>query len=1525
MFKAKEEKSKSIKQNKEKKQKRKYLLIKNKAKKSKIKKVPITSNNLPKNIYLYKANILLLTFYLIIFFIPIFLSKKSILRNLVLESQITITIQGTGDQNILSTEAISFDGVDYTFNSFPKEILINGEYSDFTGKTVTGLTNEENNITIIFDDNITDFTAMFSRLTNIVKIDLSKCDTSKITDMRGMFYGCTSLTSLDLNNINTSSVVNMECMFFNCKSLESLNLNNFDTSSVTTMKSMFEGCTSLKSLYIDNFNTKKVTKLSRMFTSCHSLQSINLKSFDTSSTTEMSCLFYECRALTSLNVKNFNTKENLWMDSMFFGCFELTSLDLRNFDTSKIFWMNGVFSYCYNLKYLDVSSFDTSQVVRMDSMFRDLRSLKYLNLKSFDTSKVTRLDNLFNGCSSLISLNISGIDTTSATNIENMFMNCESLLSLDLKNFDISQISEELNIFSGTNQLVNYCINEANASNILIGLYNFTNFNCTYNCFLYTPSQLIVEKMKCIDFCYNDDTYKFEFNNLCYESCPPGTHNSSENSYICEEDLICDNYYNYEYTDCLDVIPEGYFLNNSELKTIDKCDIKCKTCSLESMQNNLCMTCNNSNNYFQKYNDSSNNNNFIKCYNEGFEGYFLDTNTNMYMPCYSTCKNCNGLGTEHDNKCVECFSDYELINSNCIIISEITTEVVIPTNLEPTNYVSDTINFSTQIIENYSTDIFKITDEITHKDTSDTITTTEIIFDTISSTIIEEESSIEITQISEYIFSSTYISSEPSDFSTNIPTEQLTTNKISSISDINTEYDSSSSADDENNSNDVISTLVEDSKTDYNTDDSSYFSSQESTSYINIDDSSSFSSQESTSYINIDDSSSFSSQESTSSINTDDSSSFSSQESTSDINTDDSSSFSNKESTSDINIDEESENNPSDTISQYETYVYLNETPFHAIENAINELIVNRNLSKSNVYYYKIDTENNELKDKYNNSTFIDFNQNTIDFLFKQFNLDEEKDKLYILIIDYLNNDLNYATTDYDYKFFLENGTELNLSNIKENFYFDIYVPIIDLIASNYNYTVIFIEQGYDIYDKKSNFYNDECTPAYLNQNDITLLDRKKDIYPHNISFCKENCEYKSVNIDEKRIICECNLNINENNINDEDNFLIEEDDGNFFSYLLDYINYKIFKCYKLLILYKNYKKNYAFYSILAIAFIMFVTNFVFCCYGIPSIRKIGLKNIPSDLTIQKETKRQLLRFQSRIMSRKKSKKTKSMKIDSKNIKHHFINSKINNNQNSLKSSNENMVINVMIQPKIKIYNKKKLKTDVSMNILIKKEEDLNELPFTQAIHKDKRNVLQIFISVLFQKLELVNLFFGDNKIKIILVYQYILSLIIDLFFNTFLYSDDIVSKKYHNNGKLDFIATVCLSLTSNIITGIVCNYFNFSKGMEERLNQIMDIKREFNYLYAINKFIKIIKIKVFFYIIIELIFMGLSFYYIVIFCIIYNNSQNSLLINYILSLVESLIISIIISIIIVITRKIGIIYLNINFYNTSKFINSRF
>ena len=86
----------------------------------------------------------------------------------------------------------------------------------------------------------------------------------------------------------------------------------------------------------------------------------------------------------------------------------------------------------------------------------------------------------------------------------------------------------------------------------------------------------------------------------------------------------------------------------------------------------------------------------------------------------------------------------------------------------------------------------------------------------------------------------------------------------------------------------------------------------------------------------------------------------------------------------------------------------------------------------------------------------------------------------------------------------------------------------------------------------------------------------------------------------------------------------------------------------------------------------------------------------------------------------------------------------------------------------------------------IKENIQFNELPYSQAIKKDKRTIFTMFISVIIEKLELVNLICGEHKIVIILIYQYILSLLIDLILNSFLYIDDVVSTKYHNNGNLD-------------------------------------------------------------------------------------------------------------------------------------------
>ena len=56
-----------------------------------------------------------------------------------------------------------------------------------------------------------------------------------------------------------------------------------------------------------------------------------------------------------------------------------------------------------------------------------------------------------------------------------------------------------------------------------------------------------------------------------------------------------------------------------------------------------------------------------------------------------------------------------------------------------------------------------------------------------------------------------------------------------------------------------------------------------------------------------------------------------------------------------------------------------------------------------------------------------------------------------------------------------------------------------------------------------------------------------------------------------------------------------------------------------------------------------------------------------------------------------------------------------------------------------------------------------------------------------------------------------------------------------------------------------------------------------------------------------------------------YSCSKNSLITNYLTSLIEGLIISVSITVLIIISRKIGLMYLNKNIYNASKYINQNF
>ena len=152
-------------------------------------------NSTKNNIYENNQKILLI-FIFIIISLQITLSKKLEQRKLILYSEISIIITGTGTQQILSSC--------YYYSFY--QIVVNENTIDTNERTVNDLTEETNNIKIRWSsDNLDTCECMFQEMINIINVDFTYFDVSQVTKMTNMFHGCTNLKSINFGNINTST------------------------------------------------------------------------------------------------------------------------------------------------------------------------------------------------------------------------------------------------------------------------------------------------------------------------------------------------------------------------------------------------------------------------------------------------------------------------------------------------------------------------------------------------------------------------------------------------------------------------------------------------------------------------------------------------------------------------------------------------------------------------------------------------------------------------------------------------------------------------------------------------------------------------------------------------------------------------------------------------------------------------------------------------------------------------------------------------------------------------------------------------------------------------------------------------------------------------------------------------------------------------------------------------------------------------------------------------------------------------
>ena len=475
---------------------------------------------------------------------------------------------------------------------------------------------------------------------SLKKLEISNFDTSNVEDMSYMFFGCESLTSLNLINFDTYNVEDMNNMFTNCFSLKYLDISSFDTTNVKDMKNMFYYCSSLTSLDLSNFTINFVdmeyflnlctslefVKFSKderkyafgyaMFSQCYSLKSIELYEF--SFYGDMGYLFSECNSLTSLNLSSVDMYFATEFRYLFEKCYSLKTLDLSNWDISGVNTINYMFYDCKSLISLDLSNFYTSSVTDMNSVFFNCRELTSIDLSKFYTSLVNNMNSMFYGCISLKTLNLSNFDTSKVNNMKSMFFNCASLESVDLSNFNTDNVDnmsmmfagclnlkfinfknykDELGIFTSNifrrtrNNLKIYMnnIKEKNINNLIpelsISQCITNNYSLIYN----ENIKIINEKRICLDECYKDEKYSYEYYGLCYDECPMGTFSPSPEIFLCEISKIkCIKKYPFlilEDNSCTDYCSAEEFFN--EICTISNFNIESQSILINNIINEI--------------------------------------------------------------------------------------------------------------------------------------------------------------------------------------------------------------------------------------------------------------------------------------------------------------------------------------------------------------------------------------------------------------------------------------------------------------------------------------------------------------------------------------------------------------------------------------------------------------------------------------------------------------------------------------------------------------------------------------------------------------------------------------------------------------------------------------------------------------------------------------------------------------------------------------------------------------------------
>ena len=490
--------------------------------------------------------------------------------------------------------------------------------------------------------------------------------------------------------------------------------------------------------------------------------------------------------------------------------------------------------------------------------------------------------------------------------------------------------------------------------------------------------------------------------------------------------------------------------------------------------------------------------------------------------------------------------------------------------------------------------------------------------------------------------------------------------------------------------------------------------------------------------------------------------------------------------------------------------------------------------------------------------------------------------------------------------------------SVCQNDKIDIYIP-----TNLDNETLIIYEdlknQGYDIYNPNDTFYNDICTKyTSVNNTDLTLNDRKSIFYDNQI-FCQENCQYNGINLDIMHAKCECSLSTTE----------IEYESKKFsgikivtsFYEVIKYSNFLILKCYKLPFSSIGIKNNYGFIIMVVFLSLLIIFTIIFLFTGMKIIRDqmsnmiyISIHKINYDASSEQKNNNINIVKNSEFPAMPIKKKKKIIKIikRKKNVDLQHIDNldqtkyskttlmqnessqnKVNNPNNSnIKIVDLNLVLNqknyedhFYLQKKTTkkkssvLYNltkPKQDKIDITENINKYSEFELDDLEYSIALQYDKRTLLNFYWCLVKREHLIVFTFIycKDFNLVSIKLSLFVFSVCLDMATNLLFFNDDSMHKIYLDYGKYNFISQVPQIIYSTIISETMDVFLKYLSLSEKEIYIIKKYNNPKEAVEAVKKLIRCLKIKFFLFFFICFIFMIFFWYFISIFCAIYENTQ---------------------------------------------------